>query len=346
MIDPKKKSHRSAGPQSVHGPAVLVLFACVSAIVVSVVGIAPPGLPSRTSPAAEESFAPPVPGALTPSPAFASVGGHGAADSALAVRTDALRYEGDPTRREEGIRSILDCLESEGFSAAMPRLAALAPGPPVDQLAARIMRRWAESDIRAAANWAASSPGGALRPASLEQVALVWAGRDPACASEWARSLRSEAERADALRLIAHEVVRTDPVAALAMAAGLPAGEPRDQLFVRAASEWAATAPENAALWARKIPDLALREKILAGVAVAWGEREPVMAATLAAKELPPGRPQSDAVVSIVQRWGQVDPQAAARWVAGFPESMLRDAALDCLSRLWSGDVRGESGGS
>lgn len=116
--------------------------------------------------------------------------------------------------------------------------------------------------------------------------------------------------------------------------------------MLRAASEWAATDPESAVAWAHQIADPTLRDSVLAGVAAAWGDADPVAAATLAAKGLPPGRQQADAVIAIVQRWAQTDPQAAAQWVAEFPESTLRATALDNLANLWAGEVRAVTPGS
>ena len=339
-----------AGPRSPRGPAGLALFAGVVAMggfaVVTLLENAP----------ATVSFHPPsfqAAGTARPVPAAASVrfaaderalDADTDSDAGLAALAEAIRREDDPTRREARVVSFLARLEAEGFPAAMSRLSRLVSGPLGDQLGARLMRRWAEDDLATAARWAAASSDGALRLISLEQAALVWAGRDWSRASEWARSLPVERERDEALRLVAHETVRSEPVAALAMAVELPAGEPRDQLVLRAASEWAMTDPKGAVAWAHEIADPVLRESVLAGVAVAWGEGDPVAAATLAAEELAPGRVRSDAVVAIVQRWGRADPQAAARWVAEFPEGAMREAALDNLARLWSGELR--DGGS
>ncbi len=328
-------------PRPLRGPAGLAALLVVATMALAVVEIAPPagylkspsvraGRPAR--PAPDESASRFVPEQNRD------------AEPALAVLADAIRDESDPTVREARIDMFLRRLAAEDFPAAMSRLSRLGSGPQVDQLGARLMRRWAEADVEAASRWAATSSDGSLRPILLEQAALVWAGRDLPRASEWARSLNAEAERDEALRMIAHEAVRTEPVVALAMAVELPAGEPRAQLMLRAASEWASTDPKGAVAWASQIADSTLRESVLAGVAMAWGDKDPVAAATLAVTELAPGRVQADAVVSIVQRWAQANPQAAARWVSTFAESTMRDAALDNLAKLWTGEVRGAPG--
>jgi len=73
---------------------------------------------------------------------------------------------------------------------------------------------------------------------------------------------------------------------------------------------------------------------VLAAVATAWGESDPVAAATFAVQALGPGKPQSDAVVGVVQRWAPNQPAAAAAWVAEFPAGELRDVALQELAKL------------
>ena len=337
------KQDWSAGPRSIRGPAGLAILAVAAALAVVVVRIALPtsSATSQSPPVQAERPSPLARFAATPPPAPER-----SRDTAspLAALADAIRHETNPTLREERINLLINRLEAEGFSSAMSRLSLLTLGPLGDQLGARIMRHWAENDAKAASLWAASLSEGSMRPISLEQVAIVWSGQDLAGSSEWARTLKVETERDETLRMIAHEAVRTEPVTALAMAFELPAGEPRDQLVLRAASEWATTDPKSAVDWARQISDHTLRDSVLADMAVAWGNRDAIAAATLATKELPPGRLQADTFIAIVQRWAQTDPQAAAQWVAGFPESAMREAALDNLSKLWTGEVHNAPG--
>ncbi len=342
MVDRRQITKSTAtAPRSFRGPVGLAALLVIAAMAVAIVEIAPPADFFKSPSVQADRPARPAPDA----DALQFVPEQNRdAESALAVLAEAIRDESDPTVREARIDMFLRRLAAEGFPAAMSRLSGLASGRLGDQLGARLMRHWAEVDVEAASRWAATSSDGSLRPILLEQAALVWAGRDLARASEWARSLNAEAERDEALRMIAHEAVRTEPVAALAVAVELPAGEPRAQLILRAASEWASTDPKGAVAWASQIADSTLRDSVLAGVAMAWGDKDPVAAATLAVSELPPGRVQADAVVSIVQRWAQADPQAAASWVSTFAESAMRDAALENLAKLWTGEVRGVPG--
>ena len=67
-----------------------------------------------------------------------------------------------------------------------------------------------------------------------------------------------------------------------------------------------------------------------------WRSRMGALAATLAAQALEGGDEQDRTAVSIVQRWVQKSPQAAAAWVAQFPEGPARAAALQNLLGLWA----------
>jgi hypothetical protein len=175
-----------------------------------------------------------------------------------------------------------------------------------------------------------------MRAAALDQVAIAWANRDSGAAATWARELSTDAEKQKSLCLIAAEAVRAAPIDALRLATELSPGAARDSLIARAAAEWVADDASGATEWARQLPDDSLRCETLAAVAVSLGEREPFRAASLAVRDLPPGRAQSDAVVSIAQRWAQQDPEKAAAWVEQFPEGELRLAAMENVAAIWS----------
>src|SRR5206468_9202797 len=101
---------------------------------------------------------------------------------------------------------------------------------------------------------------------------------------------------------IGYEAARNEPLEALRLALTLPPDQARNDLIAHSANQWAAVDPEAAAKWANQIAEEPLRARVLAGIATTWGDKDAAAAATLAVKSLPPGRPQDDAVVGIVQR--------------------------------------------
>ena len=202
------------------------------------------------------------------------------------------------------------------------------------ELSARWMRRWAESDPQAAAAFAAQLSEGVFRNALMEQAVLAWTESDWNTAAEWARGL--SADREQMLKLVAEETIRLEPIESLRLATELSPGAERDELIVRASMEWAGQDAPAAKQWAQQIEDPTLRSQVLAAIAVAWADHDAPAAATLAVRDLPPGRVQEDAVVSILSRWIQLDADAATTWLNQFPAGQLKQAAHDGVMAAWS----------
>ena len=196
------------------------------------------------------------------------------------------------------------------------------------------IRDWAGTEPRAAADWVSRLPAGPARHDAIKGVAIVWANSDLPSAIQWVRQLPDGEERHSAILSVAYEAARTDPMEALTLAREIPANQSQVDLITHAAAEWAATAPAAAAEWATQIPDVALRESVLVSVATAWGDSDPVAAANLAVNTITEEKQQDDAIVGIVQRWGQQDADAATAWVTPFPEGILRETALENLANL------------
>jgi hypothetical protein len=182
-----------------------------------------------------------------------------------------------------------------------------------------------------------TDPDAAQRSQSLEPLAQEIAATNLSAAVGFRNEQGSfELEKASAMLEFAYEAARAEPIAALNLAMELPASDARDDLLAHAANQWAFRAPVAAAEWARQIVDDALRERLLAGIATEWGETDPRAAAGLALESLSSGKPQDDALVGIVLRWAQKEPEVAADWVTEFPPGTLRDTALEELVKLWT----------
>ena len=194
----------------------------------------------------------------------------------------------------------------------------------------RLVRKWAESDARAAALWTVQLPAGSVRDGAIEHVAIVWANQECEAAAQWARELPAP-EKQHALGAIAQEILRTSPIQALQLSTELSSGDARDRLIPHAVAEWAITDANAAIAWARQIPDQTLREQSLASAAVSWSESNPVAASRVVSTCLPAGRLQADAEIGIVQRWAQQDRRQAALWVASFSDDELRQIASETL---------------
>ena len=247
-----------------------------------------------------------------------------------------IRADPDKMRRDERLPAFLNTLDRHQIPALLEQLRSSSTDPAADEAFILLVRAWAETDPAAAANWVTELRESNLRLVGLGQVAPAWAARDLHGAGEWARSLTDSAEREGAMIAVGSDAVRTEPLLALELAAELPGSAGADELLRRASMEWASTDAAAAAEWARTIDDETLRAHLFTGIALASSETDPVAAATLAADELPPGRPQADVVVGVVQRWAVRDPAAAATWVDTLPAGTLRRDATASLMEQWA----------
>jgi hypothetical protein len=175
-----------------------------------------------------------------------------------------------------------------------------------------------------------------VQRAALGQVAIAWANTDLPAATAWLQAMPAGDSKEVAALNLGYEAARSEPVTALVVASALPPGPKRDDLLVHAVSQWAAGNSAVAADWAAQVPDVNLRERLLATVAVSSAEKDGAAAATLAVRTIGAGDEQDRAVVSILQRWAQNSPSAAASWVAQWPDTPARDAATQNLLALWT----------
>ena len=256
--------------------------------------------------------------------------------SRFAAAIEAIEAEADTAQREAEMERFATGLARADWPEALRFLQTRAGSKPSRSLFARLVRRWAESEPRAAADWVRSESQGDLRRDAIKTVALLWAGQNVADAFAWVRQFPEEGDRETGLASLAYELARAEPVKALAVAMELPANAVQEDLIRHATSQLAATEPDVAAWWANQIKDPSLRRRVLGNITAIWGESDPVAAATFAAKALEPGKPQDDAVVGIVQSWVQKKPEEAAAWVASFPAGALRDTSLENVAKLWA----------
>jgi hypothetical protein len=239
--------------------------------------------------------------------------------------------ESDPSRRSELIAKIIKTIPEESLGDLLSKL-----GPNVDfEFRQTLLRRWTERDPAAAAAWVASlsndAPG---KNESLSLVASVWAGKKLDDAAAWAKGISDPFSRERAVISVGYEAARTFPREALTLAAELMPGDGRDALLAHAAAQWAIESPEDVVNWAGRISEVNIRDRILASAAEAWSDQDPVAAANMVVERLTPGRFQEDAVMGIVQRWMQKEPEAALAWIQRFPEGDLRRTALEAVGKV------------
>jgi hypothetical protein len=252
-----------------------------------------------------------------------------------AMVSATVESDADPDRLVESLEHVAKSISEAELSATLDLFAHDAD-PEAAELCQLLVRRWAESDPSAAAAWTSELPEGSLSKAASEQIAIAWANTDLPAAADWVLAMPEGDARHAATLVLAYEASRSEPIAALLLAETLPPSDERDHLLVHAVSQWAGTDSTAAATWVTEVPDPALSERLVAAVAIVLAEEDAVAAGTLVVNRLAAGNEQDRAVVAIVQRWAQYDPQAAAGWVSQFPDISSRDAAVRNLMALWT----------
>jgi copper(I)-binding protein len=247
----------------------------------------------------------------------------------------ALRLEPDLDARERMLTDLAAWMEGRDPTTGLDFLTRQEPSEIIADLQERLLQLWAGKDAPAAAT-AALKIGGHNAREALETVLRTWAEERLNEAIAWVNQMPEGAEKQTALLSLALTAARTEPETAVALASDLPSSPERDEMILHAASQWAASDPASASAWAREIQESSLRDQLLTTIATVLGDSDPIAAATLAIETLPPGKAQDDAVVGIVQRWAQNDPNAAAAWVRAFPEGAVRSAAVENIVKLWA----------
>ncbi len=257
------------------------------------------------------------------------------AQPAHAILLAAVEAETDSDLRSEALERAVESVSDAELPALLDSLA-LDANPAAAQMSLLLVRRWAENDPAAAVAWTSQIPENPGRRAALEQVAIAWANTDLPSATSWVQALPENEGKHAAILGLAYETARTEPVAALDLTSSLPPTQERDDLLIHAVSQWAGTDSTTAAAWALEVADPTLRERLVAAVVIALADQDGSAAATLAANALGAGDEQNRATVSIVQRWAQASPQAAASWVSQFPDIPSRAASVENLMALWT----------
>lgn len=238
-------------------------------------------------------------------------------------------------RRQEMFRLICDQVPSPEIPDAIAALQRTAHEREAGGVTRLLLLRWSAEDPDAAAGWALQQPEGDLRSDALDAAMNVKGARNLDGALTWAKALKNEEERERALLQAAAGAAQTAPKETLAIADDLPEGDHRDGIIRMAGEEWISKNSVEAIDWGSRIGSSSFRDELFGAFAGALAPRDPVAAATLVADEIESDSTLSHATEEVASRWAEVDPQAAADWVELFPESQLKNGAIEAVSGQW-----------
>ena len=231
-----------------------------------------------------------------------------------------------------------------------------------------ILRTWAASDPRAAADYLTTNVLGSggddwMLRRTAGSLASEWAKQDSDAALAWATSLPDEV-KGDAMNNIVEQLTAQDPLEAAKVAMGFD-GEQRERSLRTIADQWSRNSPEDAVKWAESLTvegktqaleeaveswvgkdtdaavaymakmDQGERDQIMKEVVEQWGrkgaEAQPAAAEWVASQ--PDGDGKVDATGEIVGQWMRSDAEAASTWLGEQPEGDAKDRGIEALLR-------------
>lgn len=144
-------------------------------------------------------------------------------------------------------------------------LAASADDQP--RQAMRIAEDLVQSDVRAAAAFAAALPVGRAQDGALLVVLSVWVRADRHAALRWAIELTKTETRSAAIREVARRLVAGGAREAAEFALTLPEDGERDEALVALAQHWSKIDRPAALAWANGLAESSAKTSILAALA-------------------------------------------------------------------------------
>ena len=235
----------------------------------------------------------------------------------MKTRTKGSRRTNTATNVEEDVLAMLRSPETEGRHLALEVLLPDLIGTDIVKAAERVatLEPWASAD-------------------DATRILLdAWAGRDPEAASAWCRERPDHAARERWLAYACNKAAANDPAAAMRIAERHEIAKD-SRISGQVLHHWAKSDLPAAMQWIESQTDVALRDDSWRSLLMSISESDPRIAATLAADQISCESIQEEAVISVLHQWILKDRNAAASWVALFPEGPLRTRAEEELHGL------------
>ena len=174
---------------------------------------------------------------------------------------------------------------------------------------------------------------------SINQNLHVWEWRAMAetnlqLALTNAMQLPAGEARNQALAAICFAVAEKDPADAIQLAQTLQLDQQPGGTMETLVQQWASSNVSAALTWADQQPAGSQRDAMMDRIAFVMSQSDPSDAANLVLSEIPPGPSQDEAVMTVLHQWGTQNLTAAAYWVGTFPDTPLRNRALDELEGM------------
>jgi hypothetical protein len=160
----------------------------------------------------------------------------------------------------------------------------------------------------------------------------AWARTDPEAALAWGRQQTNNAERNEALTDACFQIAQTDPQRAVVLAEQFDLN--KDAVLENLGQQWAGKDLSAACNWIGSQPEGDQRNALATGMTFVWSQTEPLGAAKFVVQQMTPGTAQDEAAIMVLHQWALLDPIGANAWAQQFPNTPLRDRALNELSGI------------
>jgi hypothetical protein len=173
-----------------------------------------------------------------------------------------------------------------------------------------------------------SDEPGTNDPSALLRKLRDWAAKDAEGALAAAMQLPSGDERNQALAAVCYGLAETDPADAVNLAQTLNMGEQPGAIMPNLVQQWATTDFQSAFDWVNNQAASEERNDLTTRIAYVLSQTQPAEAAGLVMDQIPPGSTQDEAVMTVLNQWGNQNLIAATDWVKQFPDGPLRERAV------------------
>jgi hypothetical protein len=178
------------------------------------------------------------------------------------------------------------------------------------------------------------TPGEAQsRTEMIQKIAKGWPAQDSTGALEWAARLPDSVERKTALIAVCFRMAEMNPLDGIEAAERYGLSQDNG-VIENLLQTWAASDAPAALGWANAQSTGEQRDQYLARIAAVESQTKPVDAALLVSRQISPGQLQTEAALSVLQNWAQLDLPNATAWAAVFPEGVPRERASRILAAI------------
>lgn len=261
---------------------------------------------------------------------------------------------------------VLGALGSQDIISGLAQVQAMPWGPEANRALQGLLKRWAEIDPRAAAEYALGLESNRAGGAAIRSIWNVWADQDAGGALDWYLKNLSEhpAMLTPSLRAAFMQLAAQDPARALATAWQLPdamgrealkaivsqaaldggleglrtvvlgmtPGGQRNQMIAAIIQEYSVYQPAEAVHWINMMDNADARNYAVNQLVSVWGYDRPAEAADWVS-DLPDEVLRGRSAATLMRTWSATEPDEAARWLQEFAPARVMDSAVEQFIR-------------